>query len=221
MVFAVFVILLLLLAVLGGQQQEIGQGLVERFLSQTQEPLQQFSATCYVEVKNEQHERSGSMNADAEFHDKTFTFKVVREDGNVIIRHQVLRRALKEEKELWENPDDITFSHKNHFFTPTKKMEGGLQGLLAVSRQDEGFLKENLLFVDASGILVRSRGKLTKNPSFWVRDVVVEMTYGQISGVRVPVYAKFTAKVRFQGSFTLEIWHSYKSVNGTEVTGAR
>ena len=214
---------LLYLGTVPNGQEEIKQNILEKFLSNWQEPLQQYSATRHMEAKNQRLGIYGFMDVETSLTGKMFSYKVISEEGSDYIRHNILRKVLNQEKELQEKSGDekITFSHKNYFFRQIQETEDGLTKLFATPRNKNDLVAESTLFVDGSGTIIRSTGKLTKNPSFFVRDVSVEITYKQIQGVRLPIHIKSTAKIRFFGQSVFEMWYTYKSVNKTEVSESK
>jgi hypothetical protein len=162
-----------------------------------------------------------TMDVKVEFSNGIFTYKIVKESGFESIRNKLFREVLKEEKERLEQKtgEDIALSDQNYSFTPART-EKGLQVLLAVPRRHSESLLPRTLFVDSSGALVRSRAKPLKSPHPSLHNVVVDVTYEQMCGTRVPVCIRATGKYGIIGG-AFEVRYLYKSVNGTEVTGAK
>jgi hypothetical protein len=74
------------------------------------------------------------------------------------------------------------------------------------------------MFLNPSGgDLVRLEGRLTKSPSFWIKNVDIVRRYERINGVVVPVALETRAQVRFHGDAKLRMTYVYTEIDGRPV----
>jgi hypothetical protein len=64
---------------------------------------------------------------------------------------------------------------------------------------------------------MRVEGRLSKEPSFWIRQVDVVQSYRRIAGVRMPVAVEAVASIRLVGKATFRMTYDYEMVNGRRV----
>lgn len=217
---AVVALVLLFVPSPRGQQNGNGPG-VEMFLSQVQTPVWQCVSVRQLQVRAP-FGMSGSMKVETRQDQKSFSYRVVREEGSEHIRNSVFRGILERERRLIEQEESegLGFSAKNYRFSSVEKTKEGLWKTKATPLRKGDLLTEHTLFVDSLGRLVFSRGKLSENPSFFVRNVRMEIEYQQVLGIRMPVRLKSTAKVLLllvPVNATLEMEYQYRSINGAEV----
>jgi hypothetical protein len=71
-------------------------------------------------------------------------------------------------------------------------------------RRKERHLLAGDIWVDANSYLLRRfEGELTKNPSWWVRDVSVTFFYSDVGGMWLQTASEATARVRMLGPCTM------------------
>jgi hypothetical protein len=206
-------------------QQTDTKEVIEQFLAQGQRPLRDYVAVrkLQAEASYLMQNRSGSIEVETRQQGRTFTYKVLEEKGSPYILNQVLRKLIEEEKGKVERGElEVSgFSVRNYEFNPVEKTNGEIWKILATPRRDDDLLGDMVLLVDSSGNLLNSVGKLLKSPHPLIYGVSVAIDYRQISGLRMPVCLKATAKIFPLGKSKLEMKYIYSSVNGVEVEGTK
>ncbi|OHA93577.1 MAG: hypothetical protein A3H52_00705 [Candidatus Zambryskibacteria bacterium RIFCSPLOWO2_02_FULL_39_26] len=195
--------------------QQTQQGMAEQFLSKKQKPLLQYVALRHLEASNAVF--AGSLEVLTTQLNKTFTYVIISEKGNSYIRNSILREFLQGEKKLIERGQDLdnSFSLGNYTVGQLETVESGWK-LPVKPRRNNNLYKECSLFINYSGDILRSNGRV-KSPSFWLYNVVIDTTFNQINDVRMPISFKSTAQVLFFGRSKFQMDYTYTSVNFEEV----
>ena len=150
-------------------------------------------------------------------------FEVIREQGSEYVRNKVLRGVLKAEQELIDagKPLRAPLVPRNYDFEHGGTTPEGLQRLLLhPARKSDGVVRGSALIAPGAGTIVRMEGRLTKSPSFWVRDVDVMWKFRRIGDAIVPTELSSSARVLFYGRSTFRMTYDYESVDGQPLTGA-
>lgn len=146
-----------------------------------------------------------------------FSYEVVREGGYEYVRNKVLRGLLKGEAELIAHgrPLRAPIVPRNYTIKEGGITEAGLTRLLLHPvRKSDGIIRGSALIEPASGGIVRMEGRLTKSPSFWVRDVDVVWKFIPIGDSIVPVELTASARVFFHGRQPFKMTYEYESIEG-------
>lgn len=76
--------------------------------------------------------------------------------------------------------------------------------LQLIPKHDEGNLMRGRIWVDRDTYLIhRFEGEPAKNPSWWIKDLKMSTTYGDIGGIWLPTSSKGVADVRIFGPHTM------------------
>jgi len=195
---------------------------LERFLSHD-DSVPAYRAFRRLEVRNEQHSLTAWMEVWTEDNGAgAFTYDVVAEGGSGLIRSKVFLASLEAEKKLAraDSADRAALTPANYVFEPGV-VAGDLSTLAVTSRREDVMLINGSIFVTPeTGDLVRLEGRLSKAPSFWVRQVDVVRCYRRIAGERMPISLEAVAKVRMAGRNSFRMTYQYETVNGQHVTGS-
>ena len=152
-----------------------------------------------------------------------FTYSVIREGGYDYVRNKVLRGVLKGEAELIANgkPLRAPIVPRNYEIEDGGITDSGLTRLLLHPvRKSDGIIRGSALLEPAIGGIVRMEGRLTKSPSFWVRDVDVTWKFTRIGDVMVPTELSSSARVIFFGRQPFKMTYEYEMVDGRAVAGS-
>lgn len=194
---------------------------LQRFLSRQDDPLVQYRAYRRLEARNERFEKEGALEAWTELTpDGGFRFDIVRETGSDYIRGKVLRPLLVNEAKMVERGDvgRGAFTPENYELHAEGLAEPGVMKLVVKPRRRDLLLVDGALFIRSdTADLLRVEGQLSKNPSFWTRQVRIVRQYGRVGGVRVPLRVYSTAHIRMAGVSTLSMVYEYETVNGIDV----
>ena len=123
----------------------------------------------------------------------------------------VVRKTLEHEATVARNPGISSVTPDNYDFELMGKSALGDRLCyvmkLTPKRESKDLIK-GYVWVDAERFMVRrAEGKLSKNPSWWVKDVTVKVDYNDVGGVWVQTASNATAKVRLAGDYTLSSQH--------------
>jgi len=174
----------------------------------------QYSASRRLEASGSG--RQGWLDAQIEYSVASgFTYQVMAEGGSGYIRSRVLRSLLDEEQSIVaENASArVALSVDNYQFTPTSIDEEGLAVVTIRPLRKDRSLIAGQMFLTADGDLVRVKGRLVKNPSFWVTRANLIRSYQRINGVTMPVSLETTGQLRLFGSSKLRMTYRYSQID--------
>jgi hypothetical protein len=146
-------------------------------------------------------------------------YNVVGEGGSGYIRSKVFLVSLETEKKLYESgaPSRAALTLENYLFTEGAAVDG-LSAITVTPRRKDVLLVNGSIFLrPEDGDLVRIEGRLSKAPSFWIRQVDIVRSYRRIAGVRMPVAVEAVANIRLAGTATFRMTYEYETVNGLRV----
>lgn len=152
-----------------------------------------------------------------------FAYSVVREGGYAYVRNKVLRGVLKGEAELIANghPLRAPIVPRNYDIQDGGITESGLTRLLLRPvRKSDGLIRGSAFLEPEIGGVVRMEGRLTKSPSFWVRDVDVTWKFTRIGSAIVPTELSSSARVIFHGRQPFKMTYEYEMVEGRAVAAS-
>jgi hypothetical protein len=206
---------------LGATIPETADHGIRRFLEQddAQHP---YRAARRLEAEN--GSRRAWLEAVTEYSPASgFSYEVTGEGGSDLIRTRVLRPVLEEERNAISRGEVARSSlvRANYTFQADGIDEEGLANVLLSPRRKERVLVSGRMFLQPDdGSLVRLRGQLAKNPSFWIKDVEIQRSYERIKGVVVPVLLTASAQVRVFGPATLRMAYTYAEIDGQPISSA-
>lgn len=137
------------------------------------------------------------------------SFKIVSENGALLLRDAVLRRAVDSEREASKLKDAISLTPANYSFRLVG--DGNANGrpvyILDVKPlKPEKFLYRGTIWVDAVSFgVVRIEGAPSKNPSFWISHSTISVTDELTDGFWLPEETRSQTRVRLGGKATLTI----------------
>ena len=119
----------------------------------------------------------------------------------------IVRRILASETEITKDYASTDLSPENYGFRFIREEDVSGQHCYVLEllprRKDKHLLHGNV-WVDANTYLIhRFEGQPAKNPSWWVRDVRVALSYGDVGGMWLQTASKSTAKARILGPYTV------------------
>jgi hypothetical protein len=194
---------------------------LQRFLSLEDSPPTAYRALRRLEARNEQRVLTAWMDVWTQTDAAgRFTYDVVNQGGSAMIRSKVFISSLETEKKLFASgePDRAALTPDNYRFDGGDRTGGGLSAVAVTPLREDVLLITGSLFLNSeTGDLVRIEGRLSKAPSFWIRQVDIVRCYQRIAGVRMPVSLEAVAKVRMAGRNTFRMTYEYESVNGRAV----
>ena len=206
---------------LGATIPETADHCIRRFLEQddAQHP---YRATRRLEAENG-NRRAWLEAATAYSPSSGISYDVTGEGGSVLIRTKVLRAVLDEERDVISRGEAArsSLARANYTFQPAGIDDEGLANVLLSPGRKERVLVSGRIFLQPDdGSLVRLRGQLARNPSFWIRDVEIQRSYERINGVVVPVLLTADAQVRVFGPASLRMTYRYTEIDGRPVSPA-
>ena len=119
----------------------------------------------------------------------------------------IVRRILSSETEITKDYTSTDLSPANYDFRFLREEDVSGQRcyvLELIPRRKDKHLLRGDGWVDANTYLIRRfEGQPARNPSWWVRDVRVALTYGEVGGMWLQTASKSTAKARILGPYTV------------------
>jgi hypothetical protein len=196
---------------------------VARFLESGRPPLMAFRARRHLQASSRGGKMKGQLEAMTTLQpDGKFTFEVLQENGSNMIRQRVLRAALVEEQENYDEArlGESAFTRDNYeFIMDDAGHDGELVRIgLAPRRKSQVLISGDAFVRRDDADLVTIQGVLSKRPSFWTRQVQITRHYTRIDGVRVPVEVLMNADVRLVGDSTFSMTYEYTSINGRQIS---
>jgi len=148
-------------------------------------------------------------------------YSVRRADGSAI-GEMIVRRVLGREASIAKGmgSSDINQDNYNFRFVREEAASGHCRYVLQMlpRRKDKNLL-HGTIWVDATTYLIRRvEGEPVKNPSWWVRDVHIVLTYTDVGGMWLPTSSEYTARVRMLGP-SMMVAHDVR-YNGLNSEGA-
>ena len=200
---------------LSAQQQENAQPLtVEQIVAHMQQAmrrnhanLQPYTSTrrYLVFAKGSEKPRS-EVIVSLSFLPPSLKSYEIRQSTGGMGEHAV-RKTLEKEIEASRNPDSIGVSPENYEFKliGQETLAGVPCFVLQLKpKRDSKSLIDGKAWVDARTFLIRRmEGDLSQNPSFWVRDVHLVLTFGERQGMWLQTASQGSAHVRFVGDYSL------------------
>jgi hypothetical protein len=165
------------------------------------------SKTAWMDVWTESDELGG------------FRYDVVAQGGSGYIRSKVFLASLETEKKMYQSgaPGKAALTPENYRFAEGGFADG-LSGVAVTPRRKDVLLIDGSIFLrPEDGELMRIEGRLSKAPSFWVRQVEIVQSYRRIAGIRMPVAVEAVANVFVAGRSTFRMTYEYETVNGRRV----
>jgi hypothetical protein len=193
---------------------------LQRFLSLDDPSPAGYRALRRLDARNQNLNKAAWMDVWTES-DNTGRFKytVVAEGGSGYIRSKVFLASLETEKKFYESggPSQAALTPENYLFAEGTAADG-LSGVVVTPRRKDILLVDGSIFLKPDdGDLVRIEGRLSKAPSFWIRQVDIVRSYRRIAGVRMPVAVEAVASIRLAGTATFRMTYEYETVNGRRV----
>ena len=135
---------------------------------------------------------------------KSFTIKQASGSGQGT---KIVKQVLQHESDAAKNSNGglITRANYDFEFVRAENLNGAPCYVLKLDPKHESKdAVRGQAWVDANSYLIRHvEGDLTKNPSWWVKDVHVVMDFGRIAGVWLQTATLAVANVRFLGQHSM------------------
>lgn len=132
-------------------------------------------------------------------------FKIQESSGGMAER--VVRKALEHEVKVTKDPtvNEITSNNYDFELVGTQKIWGNDCYVLQIKpKRDTKELLKGKVWIDAQRFLIRRvEGKPAKDPSWWVNDVRVSVTFDEVAGMWMQTGTEAYAKVRFAGVYRM------------------
>jgi hypothetical protein len=151
---------------------DVADAPVKQFLAQDNEQ-HPYRGTRRIEAENGR--RNGWLEAVTDYSPPAgFRYQITREGGSPFVRSR-LRAVLEGERDVITRGEIArsAFTPANYTFQSNGIDSEGLANVLLSPKRKEHVLVNGTIFLrPEDGELVRFQGRLTKNPSFWVTDVI-------------------------------------------------
>lgn len=152
------------------------------------------------------------------------SYSVLTSTGGV--GEKVVRRVLDREMDLSRDPQSVEMSLANYDFVWLGTEVRGERPCYVLAmypkRADRSLIKGKVWIDAATYHIVHIEGTPTKDPSFWTRDVRLNLDFAEVDGMWLQTSTQATARVRWFGSFNLEGRdRSYQAMSGESTTARK
>jgi len=120
---------------------------------------------------------------------------------------KVVRNILDHEVDATRDPRTMSVNEQNYRFDyeGEETVSGlGCYRLTITPRHERKDLLKATIWVEKNGYrIVRMEGEPAKSPSFWVKDVYVVLSFGEVAGMWLQTGTQAIARLRFGGEYKL------------------
>lgn len=120
---------------------------------------------------------------------------------------KILRDILDRETEVKKDPQRKELSEENYKFQllGTEMLDGNRCYVLGLDpKRDDKELIKGRAWIDAQTFKIRRlEGSPAKNPSWWVHDVQILMSFAEVDGMWLRTFTHAVANVRFKGRYEM------------------
>jgi hypothetical protein len=166
-----------------------------------------FAVTREYELfSGDNKEPKGGVIAEIHFQPPTTkTWEITKTTGSE--RAEKVVRSILEREVKYASDGKIAIGHEHYDFRYFGNGETDHRPcyiLQLIPKHDEGNLMRGRIWVDRDTYLIhRFEGEPAKNPSWWIKDLKLSTTYGDIGGIWLPTSSKGVADVRLFGPHTM------------------
>ena len=206
----------------GAANTAVVSPILERFLAARESATIPYRALRHVEAQCEHFASNAWMDVWTEVDAAgAMQYSIAGEGGSNYIRSKIFRGVLDAERRAVNSgvasQSEITLDNYA-FDAAAAGAEEGLTSLAIKPKRKDVLLVDGLIFLTpADAALVRLQGRLSKNPSFWVRRVEIIRHYKRVGGMSMPVALESAANLLVAGRSTFKMTYDYESVNGKRV----
>jgi len=134
------------------------------------------------------------------------SFQIVESTGGTA--ENAVRKSLEKEVQITREPSISEVSPRNYEFTllGQESLDGKDCYVLRITpHQRSKDLVEGRIWVDRNRFLIRKlEGKPSKNPSFWVKDLNLTLSFGEMNGVWVQLRSDVKLHIRLAGEYQVQ-----------------
>ncbi len=162
----------------------------------------------YTLFGKERHKRKSQVSAAVTFVPPDSKTYAIQQTTGIGIGETVVRRMLDSEAEVAKDYRSTDISADNYDFRLVGEENAGDRRCYVLEllprRMDKNLLRGKI-WVDADSYLVRRiQGQPAKKSlSWWLRDVRIELLYGEVGGMWLQTASEATANVRLLGRYTI------------------
>jgi len=161
----------------------------------------------YTLFGQERQKSKSAVMADVTFVPPDRKQYAIQESSGSGLGEMLVRRMLAGEADITKNSGSTDFSMQNYDFRFVRQedVEGELCYMLELlpKRKDRNLVRGNVWVDVKTYLLRRTEGQPAKSPSWWLRDVRMSFSYGEVSGMWLQTSSEATATVRLLGQHTM------------------
>jgi len=161
----------------------------------------------YTLFGQERQKSKSAVMADVTFVPPDRKQYAIQESSGSGLGEMLVRRMLAGEADITKNSGSTDFSMQNYDFRFVRQedVEGELCYMLELlpKRKDRNLVRGNIWVDVKTYLLRRTEGQPAKSPSWWLRDVRMSFSYGEVSGMWLQTSSEATATVRLLGQHTM------------------
>ena len=191
--------------------------------AQNQARLRSYVVTReYILFDKDEHDKRSEVTAEISFAPPGFKqYQIVQAQGSGL-GERIVRRMLDGETKIVKDyaATDISADNYDFSFLGTDDSLGARCYLLSLTpKRPEKTLLRGTAWVDANSYLLRRmEAAPAKTPSWWLRDVGLVFSYGDVEGLWLQTSSRFTTNVRLFGQHTMtsrDVGYVFTTANQT------
>jgi len=132
---------------------------------------------------------------------------VIQHTSGIGLGEKIVRQMLKHEMDVMKNYSSAEISQANYDFRFSREELVAGQNCYVLEmrpKREEKNLLVGYIWVDSTTYrLRRTEGQPAKIPSWWLRDVHIELLYGEVGGMWLQTASESSADVRLLGPYTI------------------
>jgi Outer membrane lipoprotein-sorting protein len=161
----------------------------------------------YTLFGQERQKSKSEVTADVTFVPPNRKQYAIQESSGSGLGEILVRRMLTGEADITRNSISTDFSTQNYDFRFVRQevVGGELCYMLELlpKRKDRNLVRGSVWVDVKTYLLRRTEGQPAKSPSWWLRDVRMSFSYGEVSGMWLQTSSEATATVRILGQHTM------------------
>jgi len=196
-------LVLLLCPFIGAQTLESIVAGMEAAQLRSRTSARPYSATRDYTVLKSDDEKGAIKVAIEHRAPREVTFKIVESTGGMA--EHAVRKALEKEAQLARTPEVSEITPRNYSFELLGKQrlpQGDCHVLKITPHEKDKDLLDGRVWVDVATYQIRRvEGRVSKSPSFWVRQLDLVINFGEVNGIWLKTSSDAVAHIRWAGEY--------------------
>jgi hypothetical protein len=202
-IFVFSALVLLLCPFIGAQSLEHIVAGMEVAQMKSRSTVRPYSATRDYTVFKSADEKGAIKVAMEHRSPQEVTFKILESTGGMA--EHAVRKALEKEAQLARSPEASEITPRNYAFELLGKQrlpQSDCYVLKITPHEKDKDLLDGRVWVDVATYQIRRvEGRVSKSPSFWVRQLDLVINFGEVNGIWLKTSSDAVAHIRWAGEY--------------------